>query len=114
MDIVDRLLRDRPRFHLDGTTRWDSLPGTLRAIQQSVRDRDRTLETGCGASTVIFAAQRAYHTVLSPNADEHKRVRDYLRDIGIDDGRLVSIVGPSDVVLPSLCTERVLDVAYID
>jgi hypothetical protein len=114
MDIVDQLLRDRPRFHVKGTLRWDSLPGTLRAIQQSVHDGSRTLETGCGASTVIFAAQGAHHAVLSPDAEEHERVRDYLKEIGVDDSRLVSIVGVSDLVLPDLCKERVLDVAYID
>ena len=114
MDIVDRLLRDRPRFHVKGTLRWDSLPGTLRAIQRSVHDGYRTLETGCGASTVIFAAQGAHHTVLSPDAEEHEQVHKYLKEIGVDDSRLVSIVGQSDLVLPSLCTERNLDVAYID
>jgi hypothetical protein len=33
MDVVDRLWRDRPLFHSKGTKRWDSLPGTLRAIR---------------------------------------------------------------------------------
>jgi Methyltransferase domain len=114
MDIVDRLLRDRPKFHVHGTTRWDSLPGTLRAIQRAANDAARTLETGCGASTVIFAAQGAHHTVVSPDAEEHQRVRDYLRQIGVDDSRLVSKIGPSDVVLPEICKERTLDAAYID
>jgi hypothetical protein len=114
MDIVDRLLTDRPRFHVRGTMRWDSLPGTLRAIQQSVRDGDQTLETGCGASTVIFAAQGAHHTVLSPDAEEHERVRKYLKEIGVDDSQLVSIVGQSDFVLPGLCKARNFDVTYID
>jgi hypothetical protein len=114
MDIVDRLLRDRPKFHVNGTTRWDSLPGTLRAIQQSVHEGYQTLETGCGASTVIFATRGAHHTVLSPDAEEHERVRDYLKEIGVDSSRLVSMVGLSDLVLPSLCTQRYLDVAYID
>jgi hypothetical protein len=34
MDVVDRLLRDRPLFHSKGAKRW-TLPGTLRAIQRS-------------------------------------------------------------------------------
>jgi SAM-dependent methyltransferase len=114
MDIVDRLLRDRPSFHSNGTQHWDALPGTLRAIRQLVRDGDRTLETGCGASTVIFAAQGAYHTALSPDADEHQRVRDYLQEIGVNTDRLTFVVGPSDLVLPKLCTERILDAAFID
>jgi hypothetical protein len=63
---------------------------------------------------VIFAALGAHRTVLSPDAEEHERVRNYLKGIGLDDSRLVSIVGQSDLVLPDLCRERVLDVAYID
>jgi len=114
MDIVDRLLRDRPRFHVQGTTRWDSLPDTLRAIGQAVSEGDRTIETGCGASTVIFTGQGAHHTVLSPDAEEHARVRDYLEKIGVDDSRLISEVGVSDRVLPSLCRHRIFDAAYID
>jgi len=114
MNIVDRLLKDQPKFHVHGSTHWDSLPGTLRAIEKAAHEGARTLETGCGASTVVFAAQGAQHTVISPDGDEHKRVRDYLKTIGVDDSRLVSIVGGSDLILPSLCTERVLDLAYID
>jgi methyltransferase family protein len=114
LDIVARLLQDRPIFHSKGTKRWDASPGTLRAIQQSVHGGTRTLETGCGASTVVFAAQRAYHTAISPDAEEHERVRDYLKGIDVDDSRLISIVGWSDSVLPNLCTERTLDIAFID
>jgi precorrin-6B methylase 2 len=114
MDIVARLLHDRPIFHSQGTQRWDASPGTLRAIQQSAHDGTRTLETGCGASTVVFAAQGAYHTAISLDAEEHERVRNYLKEIGVDDSRLVSIVGWSDLVLPDLCKERILDVAFID
>jgi precorrin-6B methylase 2 len=114
MDVVDRLLQDRPIFHSGGTKRWDALPGTLRAIRESVHNGSRTLETGCGASTVVFSAQGANHTAISLDAEEHERVRAYLKEIGVDDSRLVSIIGWSDLVLPDLCTERILDVAFID
>jgi hypothetical protein len=114
MDIVNRFLQDAPAFHGNGSARWDASPGTLRAIQQWVHDGDRTLETGCGASTVIFAAQGAHHTAISLHADEHQRVRDYLKQIGVDDNRLVFVVGSSDTVLPKLCTDRFLDVGIID
>ena len=115
MDIVDRLLRDRPIFHDHGTKRWDASPATLRAIQQAVRGGDQTLEIGCGASTVVFAAQGARHTVISLEGEEHDRVRTYLKQLGVDNSRLVSIVGWSDEVLPKLgLGARSLDVAYID
>jgi hypothetical protein len=114
MDVVAKLQADQPRFHVGGTVRWDSLPETLRLIDRTVRDGDTTLETGCGASTVVFLAGGAHHTVISPNKDEHDRVRDYCRKIGLNDSRLTSIAGSSDEVLPELCRDRVFDVAFID
>jgi hypothetical protein len=63
---------------------------------------------------VIFAAQGAHHTAISLHAAEHKRVRDYMNKIGVDDNRLVFIVGSSDVVLPTLCIDRFVDLGLID
>jgi hypothetical protein len=114
MDVVTQLLRDRPVFHLGGTARWDVLPETLSAIETRVRDGDRTLETGCGASTVVFAAKGAHHTSISPDSSEHDNVAAYCEQIGVDRSRLRFIAGSSDSVLPELCTDRVLDAAFID
>jgi predicted O-methyltransferase YrrM len=114
IDAVARLLADRPVFHQGGVTRWDALPGTLRVIQQNVRPGERTLETGCGASTVIFAAAGAEHTAVSPDPREHERVRAYCEAAGIDTSRVTFVDGLSDLVLPEICTERVLDAAFID
>jgi hypothetical protein len=114
MDIIARLLQDRPVFHSGGKRRWDSLPSTLRAIQEAVSDGDSTLETGCGASTVVFAAQGAYHTAISPDLEEHDRVKAYCKQVGIDSSRLTFIDGFSDLALPELCKARVLDAAFID
>jgi len=114
MDVVARLQADRPSFHQRGAAKWDSLPETLRQIQRSVPDGGSTLETGCGASTVVFAASGAHHTAISPDPDEHRRVREYCERIGIDHSRLRLVVWLSDEVLPGLPAERVLDVAFID
>jgi hypothetical protein len=114
VSIVPRLLNDRPVFHSGGTKRWDCLPATLEWIQQSVHDGDRTLETGCGASTVVFASGGAYHTAISPEAEEHRRVLAYCGEVGIDTSRLSFNAGFSDLVLPNLCRDRVLDLAFID
>jgi methyltransferase family protein len=114
IDAVARLLADRPVFHQGGATRWDALPGTLGLIQAHVRPGDRTLETGCGASTVIFAARGAHHTTVSPDRREHDLVREYCDGAGIDTSRVTFIEGLSDLVLPGLCTERRLDAAFID
>lgn len=114
-DTIERLLADRPAFHAGGDARWDSLPGTLEEIRRSVRPGDTTLETGAGASTVVFAATGALHTAISPDAGEHERIRTYCREAGVDEGRVSFVVGCSEDVLPSLLGhERTLDFALID
>lgn len=114
MDVVARLQADRPSFHQRGAAKWDSLPETLRQIQRAAPHGGTTLETGCGASTVVFAASGAHHTAISPDPDEHRRVRDYCERIGVDHSRLQLVVGLSDEVLPGMPAQRVLDVAFID
>ena len=113
--IVDQLRSDRTAFHLGGERVWNSLPETLRDICTSVEPHQVTLETGVGASTVVFAACGACHTAISPDADEHHRVAEYCEQIGIDTSRLTFVEGLSHDVLPSLLTrERTLDAAFID
>jgi len=114
MDVVATIEADRPRFHHRGTAQWNCLPETLRLIQRSAPEGGTTLETGCGASTVVFAASGANHTAISPDPDEHRRVREYCEQIGVDHSRLTLVVGLSDEVLPGLPAERAIDVAFID
>lgn len=113
--IVARLLAERPNFHLGGAAHWASLPDTLFEIQAAVQPGDVTVETGVGASTVVFAASGAHHTAISPDPREHELVVDYCRQIGVDHSRLAFIADFSEDALPSLLgRERTLDVAFID
>lgn len=114
-DVVQRLLTDRPSFHLCGGARWDALPGTLEAVRRSTNYGDPTIEIGAGASTVMFAASGACHTAISPNPAEHQRVKNYCRRIGVDESRIRFVTGLSEDVLPSLLGhDRTLEVAFID
>jgi len=114
-DIVQRLLADKPSFHLSGQARWDCLPETLEEVRRSASISESTMEIGVGVSTVVFAACGTNHTAVSPDPDEHERVRDYCRQIGVDDSKITFVVGFSDDVLPSLLSrERTLDMAFID
>jgi predicted O-methyltransferase YrrM len=114
-NIVQMLLRDRPAFHMGGEAHWSAMPETLQAIRASVKPGDSTVETGVGASTVVFASAGAEHTAVSPDPEEHNRVREYCRRIGVTDSGLTFIAGLSDDVLPSLLDhDRTLDVGFID
>jgi hypothetical protein len=115
MDVIDRLQSDRPLFHSGGEVRWDALPETLGYLAQYGGDGVRSLETGCGASTVVLAASGANHTTISPDPSEHELVREYCHRIGVDTSRLTFIDGFSDEVLPELLNKgTALDLAFID
>lgn len=114
-DVIRRLMEDKPSFHLQGGARWDALPATLRWIQENVAIGDSTIETGVGASTVVFASRGARHVAVSPDATEHERVREYCERTGIDHSTVTFVAGLSDDVLPAtLGRERTLDAAFID
>lgn len=112
--IVDKVVADEPVFHSGGTRVWNATDGTMRLIAQHVRAGDRTLETGAGASTVIFAAAGADHLAISPFGDEHRRIEEYARGLSIDTGSLRFAEGSSLDVLPALPEEEKFDVAFID
>jgi predicted O-methyltransferase YrrM len=112
---LSRLRDDAPIFHSDDVDHsWSALPGTLELLGRLVQKNQRTLEVGCGASTVIFAAAGTTHVAISPHPDEHARIREYCRRIGLDDSGIEFSVGTSDEVLPTLDPSLRLDLAFID
>ncbi len=113
MDVVERLVAERPSFHLGGACRWNALPETLALISRTVSPGARTVETGTGASTVVFAACGARHTAISPAPDEHERIRAWCAGAGVDASAVDFVAAPSDRALPGLAGER-FDAAFVD
>jgi predicted O-methyltransferase YrrM len=111
---VERLVEDKPVFHSGGTRIWNAMPGTLELIARHVSPGDRTVETGAGASTVVFAAAGAQHHAISPFGDEHKRIAAYCTDLGVPTDGVTFVEGPSDRVLPGLVGGPRFDLAFID
>jgi len=72
-----------------------------------------TLETGAGASTIVFASRGAEHMAVTPDPAEEERIRRACRERGIDDARLTFHIGRSQDVLPGLPT-RDLDLVLVD
>jgi hypothetical protein len=110
---VELLVRERPSFHLGGAV-WNALPETLGLIARHVQPGDRTVETGAGASTAVFAATGARHTAISPIGDEHGRIRAWCREHEVEDANVTFVVGTSDRVLPAMAEEAAFDAAFID
>jgi predicted O-methyltransferase YrrM len=73
-----------------------------------------TLETGCGASTIVLGALARRHVAVSPVAAEHDRVRKWCADRGLD--LAVELVeARSDEFLPAAGLEaESLDVVLVD
>ncbi len=49
----------------------------LRWLADHIRPGFRTLETGCGYSTIVFALWGCWHDVISPWPEEHERISDW-------------------------------------
>ena len=82
-------------------------------IIRSVRPGSRTLETGSGLSTLIFATAGCEHTTLFLDPDEEIRLRAWADHHGIDLAGVTFIAGPSDESLRNL-EPTPLDVFLID
>jgi hypothetical protein len=72
-----------------------------------------TLETGSGASTLIFASRGALHEAITPSSEEERRIRSACAERGIDDSQLTFHIGRSEDVLPSLAGPE-LDLVLVD
>lgn len=113
---LSALLEDFPRVHADesGAMVYMGLEeGVLRLIDEHVGASSKTLETGCGTTTALFALKGGEHVCISPFEPEVERVRAYCREHGISDERVTYLVEPSENVLPRLDLKD-LDLVLID
>lgn len=113
---VDGLLADPPLLHRDGagaTVSWQLSDEVLRFIDAHVSDSSRTLETGEGVSTILFALKRTHHICVSPDTDTIQRIQQYVADNDIPIDRVRFETGLSQHLLPRLEPRR-LDLVLID
>jgi SAM-dependent methyltransferase len=87
-------------------------PGTLHLLGRLAGAAERSLEVGCGVSTVVFAAAGTAHLAMSPSRREFERIEEYCAATGVSTGCVDFREGFSDRVLPSL--EQDVDLALID
>jgi predicted O-methyltransferase YrrM len=110
------LLRDAPAFHVDEGLRPVSLQAStdvLETIDAALRPGQRSVETGAGLSTIVFALRGADHVCVTPAVSEVEKIRAYCAAHAVDLGGVRFAIGRSEDVLPTLSL-RDLDVALID
>ncbi len=111
--VTEVLRARRPMIHEDRRTcaglSWEA----LQWLETTVSPEMRTLETGAGLSTVIFAARGASHTVVTPVADEEAAIRSLCASLQVDDSNVEFVIGSSEDVLPTL-GDAPLDLVLVD
>jgi hypothetical protein len=126
---IQELLADPPKLHAcvaaPGTpeeklfargeliNRWKLSDEELLFIADHVTEKSRTLETGAGCSTVLFALKGTRHTCIVPDRPLADRITSFCKSKNISTAGLNFIIEPSERALPRL-EERDYDLALID
>jgi predicted O-methyltransferase YrrM len=111
--LVEQLRREPPGLHAEGAEYWGLAWPALEWLEREVRPGMTTLETGSGASTLVFAAGGAEHVAVTPAPDEAERFRAECERRSIDASRVRFELGLSHEVLPRLAA-RPLDLVLVD
>jgi methyltransferase family protein len=109
-EILDDILKVRAVLHDAGTVSGD----VLRALARHASDRKirRSVETGCGATTLLLSHLSEHHTAFALNAGgsvSHVRRSPLLRH-----GIVTFVEGPSQRTLPQHRFEDKLQLALLD
>jgi hypothetical protein len=111
------LLANPPGTHVSRETGkplpWQIAPRVLEIIDASVGPDSRTLETGAGVSTALFALKGCAHTCVVPWTSERDRLQAWGAETGVSFDRVQFECEPSEEVLPRLEPEP-LDLVLID
>lgn len=139
MQLLERIISTRPSFHAaetevqrgfepsesllpeaearklagSGRTCYGIEEDVLRFIADSVGEGSRTLETGAGCSTLVFAIREAQHTAITPSETEIRLIREYANDNDIVLAGVRFVPEPSELYLPR-CDESNLDLVLLD
>jgi methyltransferase family protein len=114
LDDIEAAIDQPPQIHKSSPIGcWMTDVSCYRFIGNVLAGDARTLETGCGVSTVLFTKWSAEHTCVVPSEDEAEQCAAYLDDHGIDRTHVSFAVGFSDEVLPRL-EPSPLDLILVD
>jgi hypothetical protein len=112
---MDRAMMPTPgatALHAQGQAVWDIAPAVAAYLKAHLKPGLRTLETGAGRSTLLFAEAGTHHVVVTPSRDERERIIAEAMRLGLSTEQLCFEVGYSQQVLPGLSGP--LDFALID
>jgi hypothetical protein len=133
--IIERLIRENPKLQFVsedelkladdqskkygfefqvGPVNFAVHPDVLRLFPEYVHSDSRTIETGCGHTTIVLAALGKHHICVSPDRMGRELVEQYMSTVGIAKHKVTFIEGSSDTALSTLFLEEKIDFAYVD
>jgi hypothetical protein len=92
---------------------WGLAWSALEWLERNVERGWSTLETGAGASTIVFAAAGARHVAVTPDSGEEQRIRRRCDELGVDATGVTFRIGPSHEVLTAF-EPGPLDLVLVD
>jgi predicted O-methyltransferase YrrM len=117
-----KLLSEQPKFHaqfgenntiLEKAVNHALARDFLDWLMSNLSPGARTIETGCGYSSVVFSIVQTQHIVISPFAAEHDAIKQWCAANDISTEQTQFIAKPSQNVMPGLNDEP-LDLVLID
>jgi predicted O-methyltransferase YrrM len=112
VSLTDELRASPPTLHGQAEF-WGLAWEALAFIERTVEPGMATLETGAGASTIVFAARGADHEALTPSPEEAERIEAECACRGISTERVRFRIGLSPEVLRTW-EGRPLDLVLVD
>ena len=100
--IFKDIIESPPKIHGGGTITWGLGEDVLNFMFKYLNSGLKTLETGCGTSTLVFALKETTHFAITPSTDEMERVKQYCVEKSLPTERLSFRIGKSEDILPSL------------
>lgn len=115
-EALGRLLADSPDLHGAGAAaNWQLDGPLLEWLAGEVRLGGRSLETGCGYSTIVLGQLSAQHVAVSPVAVEHARIEAWCRHACVSLEHVRFVEAESERYLPALdAAEESLDLVLVD
>jgi hypothetical protein len=114
VELVDTILKSPPHVHQGGAGVWSTERSCYEFMAGHVRPASRTLETGCGVSTVLFTAWGCKHLCVVPSEDQRDKLLEYCENLQIDASSLSFDLRSSDTALPDLAADLEFDLVFID
>ncbi|MEL6782267.1 MAG: class I SAM-dependent methyltransferase [Pseudomonadota bacterium] len=110
-------MADKPydtELHAGGEAAWDMSDDGIAYIKAHVGAGSTTLETGAGATSLMFLEQGADHHAVTPSETERDLITAEAERRGLDASKLTFHLGYSQDVLPRLDLGAPLDFVLID